>query len=200
MTPNLAMAATAVVVAAWPGGERTTGGSETYAQVHADGSTAATSAHARARNVTYRCELSPRLLARAFSDIERLGDHPLLQPARAVLATLAQEVGSVPNNRALPELFVRAVDADGSIAIEMRADGWRLLISIEVDASESGWSLVSLPRLGNIAAFGDLSELRRALETANSLSAKTPAPHPLSTEALPSIPTSDPSPTASIGA
>lgn len=107
------------------------------------------------RDLVHNCLVHPLmsfLPSRWANDLhDRNGRWAFGEPAdqpddhlRRVTAT-AQAFASLlrdPRCAALPSLLAR-VAGDGSAAFELRAHEWRLLLSVERDAAESGWSLVS---------------------------------------------------------
>jgi hypothetical protein len=63
-----------------------------------------------------------------------LEDHPCHSAAEVALAELVKHSHGHP-------IEARGCD-DGSIALEMRGDRWRVLLCLEADHTESGWSFV----------------------------------------------------------
>lgn len=108
-------------------------------------------------------------MADAFQQLNAIRDHPLYHDTMAVLQTLRVALQDPGKDRVpLPPTIVRAVD-DGSVAIEMRSEFWRLLVSIESNPSESGWSVVSASSLGSRLELGNLDSMLDALEVARAL-------------------------------
>jgi len=66
-----------------------------------------------------------------LSDLE---DHPCHSAAEVALAELVKHSYGHP-------IEARGCD-DGSIALEMFGEGWRVLLCLEADHTESGWSFV----------------------------------------------------------
>lgn len=84
------------------------------------------------------------------------GHHPKFPEAMAVVSDLYNGLSEARADMDRLDLIVRAVD-DGSIAIEFHRPDWRFLASIEEQPQDSGWSLVSTPRLGSTFMTGVLS-------------------------------------------
>ena len=87
--------------------------------------------------------------------LEHLADHPRHDAAAAALPALVAVAHGQP-------IEARACD-DGSIALEIRGDDWRVLLSLEPSPAESGWSWVRINparvecgKLDNIADLGPL--------------------------------------------
>lgn len=76
---------------------------------------------------------------------------------KAILLDVVAGAGLTPG----PVLV--STDDEGGRNIEMRSSRWRILVSIELDPNQSGWSLVSRDTIGGI---GDLSSLQVGLAAA----------------------------------
>lgn len=86
-----------------------------------------------------------------MSILDELRDHPCHAAAVVALADLERQAHGHP-------IEARAYD-DGSIALEMRGDCWRVLLSLEADHTESGWHWVRIDP-GKVAS-GDLDDIVR---------------------------------------
>ena len=87
-----------------------------------------------------------------LSDLE---DHPCYAAAEVALAELVKHSHGHP-------IDARCCD-DGSIALEIFGEGWRVLLCLEADHTESGWSfvrvfnpLIATGNLDNIALLSPL--------------------------------------------
>lgn len=96
------------------------------------------------------------------SILDELWVHPCHAAAVVALGELEQQAHGHP-------IEARACD-DGSIALELRGDRWRVLLSLEPDHTESGWHWVRIEPaklasgdLGDIARLGPL--IRSCLDT-----------------------------------
>lgn len=83
--------------------------------------------------------------------LDELRDHPCHAAAEAALAELVQQAHGQP-------IGARACD-DGSIALELCGDRWRVLLSLEPDPTESGWHWVRIDPAK--LASGDLDDIAR---------------------------------------
>jgi hypothetical protein len=90
-----------------------------------------------------------------MSSLDHLVGHPCHAAATEALAGLIAVAHGQP-------IKARACD-DGSIALEIWGDDWRVLLCLEPDPAESGWSWVRINpavlktgRLDDIARLGSL--------------------------------------------
>ena len=83
--------------------------------------------------------------------LDHLADHPCHGAAAAVLPELVSVAHGQP-------IKARAYD-DGLIALEIWGDDWRVLLCLEPDPAESGWSWVRINPGGMV--IGGLNDIAR---------------------------------------
>lgn len=86
-----------------------------------------------------------------MSILDELRDHPCHAAAVVALADLERRAHGHP-------IEARAC-YDGSIALEIRGEDWRVLLSLEADPAESGWHWVRI-RPAKLVS-GDLDDIAR---------------------------------------
>jgi hypothetical protein len=102
------------------------------------------------------------LLTQAWSTVRRTEDPDVARRARELLSTIQETIAPFGQLRAglerFPPLWASNVD-DGSVLIEWIFSDFRIAFSIEPDAKESSWYLVSNENLGGVRALGYTSDV-----------------------------------------